>query len=71
MSIYKSLITGNRLGQDIIDLEQTAVSLRLALNVLAHIAYRQGISLFICRNRQNAVLVEETAKQCKEFAHCR
>ncbi|XP_067946505.1 small ribosomal subunit protein uS2m-like [Watersipora subatra] len=64
-------IYGNRLGQDIIDLEQTAIHLKLALNVLAHIAYRQGLCLFICRNRRNAILVEETAQACGEYAHCR
>lgn len=56
---------------DIIDLDQTAYHLRLALNVTAHLAYRQGILLFINRSRQHALLVESTARECGEYAHCR
>ncbi|KAH0510582.1 28S ribosomal protein S2, mitochondrial [Microtus ochrogaster] len=39
-------IFGNCLGQDIIDLEQTALNLQLALNFTSHVAYRKGIILF-------------------------
>uniref|UniRef100_A0A8C3VPR3 Small ribosomal subunit protein uS2m n=1 Tax=Catagonus wagneri TaxID=51154 RepID=A0A8C3VPR3_9CETA len=64
-------IFGSRLGQDIIDLEQTAAHLQLALNFTAHIAYRHGIILFVSRNRQFSHLIETTARDCGEYAHTR
>ncbi|XP_045879805.1 28S ribosomal protein S2, mitochondrial [Meles meles] len=64
-------IFGSRLGQDIIDLEQTAVHLQLALNFTAHVAYRKGIILFVGRNRQFSHLIETTARDCGEYAHTR
>uniref|UniRef100_A0A8C0P3H9 Small ribosomal subunit protein uS2m n=1 Tax=Canis lupus familiaris TaxID=9615 RepID=A0A8C0P3H9_CANLF len=64
-------IFGSRLGQDIIDLEQTAVHLQLALNFTAHVAYRKGIILFVSRNRQFSHLIETTAQDCGEYAHTR
>ncbi|KAM9641632.1 small ribosomal subunit protein uS2m isoform 1-T1 [Trichechus inunguis] len=64
-------IFGNRLGQDIIDLEQTATHLQLALNFTAHVAYRKGIILFVSRNRQFTHLIENTARSCGEYAHTR
>lgn len=64
-------IFGNRLGQDIIDLEQTALNLQLALNFTAHVAYRKGIILFVSRNRQFSHLIENTAQDCGEYAHTR
>ncbi|XP_066222816.1 small ribosomal subunit protein uS2m [Saccopteryx leptura] len=64
-------IFGSRLGQDIIDLEQTAAHLQLALNFTAHVAYRQGIILFVSRHRQFCHLVENTARDCGEYAHTR
>lgn len=64
-------IFGSRLGQDIIDLEQTAVHLQLALNFTAHVAYRKGIILFMGRNRQFSHLIETTARDCGEYAHTR
>ncbi|XP_055988842.1 small ribosomal subunit protein uS2m isoform X1 [Sorex fumeus] len=64
-------IFGSRLGQDIIDLEQTAAHLQLALNFTAHVAYRQGIILFVGRNRQFSHLIERTARDCGEYAHTR
>lgn len=64
-------IFGNRLDQDIIDLEQTAAHLQLALNFTAHVAYRKGIILFISRNRQFSYLIENTARHCGEYAHTR
>ncbi|XP_075415943.1 small ribosomal subunit protein uS2m isoform X2 [Tenrec ecaudatus] len=64
-------IFGNRLGQDIIDLEQTAAHLQRALNFTAHMAYRQGIILFVSRNRQFSHLIETTARDCGEYAHTR
>ncbi|KAI0231632.1 28S ribosomal protein S2, mitochondrial [Lamellibrachia satsuma] len=67
----KPYIFGSRLGVDIIDLEQTMPRLALALNFTAHVAYRGGIVLFISRNSQTLPLVEQTARQCGEYAHCR
>lgn len=64
-------IFGSRLDQDIIDLEQTASHLQLALNFTAHVAYRKGIILFVSRNRQFTHLIENTARDCGEYAHTR
>ncbi|XP_064222102.1 small ribosomal subunit protein uS2m [Aotus nancymaae] len=64
-------IFGSRLDQDIIDLEQTATHLQLALNFTAHMAYRKGIILFISRNRQFSYLIENLARDCGEYAHTR
>ncbi|XP_053775119.1 small ribosomal subunit protein uS2m isoform X2 [Desmodus rotundus] len=64
-------IFGSRLDQDIIDLEQTAAHLQLALNFMAHVAYRKGIILFVGRNRQFSHLIENTARDCGEYAHTR
>ncbi|XP_036892567.1 28S ribosomal protein S2, mitochondrial isoform X2 [Sturnira hondurensis] len=64
-------IFGCRLDQDIIDLEQTAAHLQLALNFTAHVAYRKGIILFVSRNRQFSHLIENTARDCGEYAHTR
>lgn len=64
-------IFGNRLGTDIIDLEQTVPMLQDALNFLAHIAFRQGIVLFLSRHHQMMPLIEATARECGEYSHCR
>ncbi|XP_006109217.1 28S ribosomal protein S2, mitochondrial, partial [Myotis lucifugus] len=64
-------IFGSRLDQDIIDLEQTAAHLQLALNFTAHVAYRKGIILFVSRHRQFSYLIENTARDCGEYAHTR
>ena len=45
-------IFGNRLGTDIIDIEQTVPLLQDALDVMAHVAYRGGIVLFLSRHLQ-------------------
>ncbi|XP_076271662.1 mitochondrial ribosomal protein S2 [Rhynchophorus ferrugineus] len=64
-------IYGTRLGHVIFDLDKTAEYLRLALNVTAHIAYRDGIILFFYRGPQHSHTVERYAKECGEFAHTR
>uniref|UniRef100_A0A8C8R7J4 Small ribosomal subunit protein uS2m n=1 Tax=Pelusios castaneus TaxID=367368 RepID=A0A8C8R7J4_9SAUR len=64
-------IFGCRLDQDIINLDQTMEHLQLALNFTAHVAYRKGIILFVSRNRQFSHLVENTARDCGEYAHTR
>ena len=55
--LMKPYILGSRLGHLIFDLDQTTKLLRDALNITAHIAYRQGIILFINRSRQVLPLV--------------
>ncbi|XP_076290986.1 mitochondrial ribosomal protein S2 [Lasioglossum baleicum] len=67
----RPFIFGSRLGHLIFDLDQTAEHLRQALNFAAHIAFRDGIILFIAKNPQIANIVENTAKECGEFAHTR
>ena len=62
---------GNRLGMDIIDLEQTVLMMRNALNFLGHVALREGLILFVSRNRQMMPHIEKAAKDCGEYAHCR
>ncbi len=64
-------IFGNRLGVDIIDLQQTIPMLKDALNVTAHIAYRKGIILFISRHLQMMSHIELMAEECREYSHCR
>jgi small subunit ribosomal protein S2 len=64
-------IFGSRLGHLIIDLDQTVARLREALNFTAHIAFRGGIILFVNRSRQTGHIVENAARDCGEFAHCR
>ncbi|CAK9828594.1 28S ribosomal protein S2, mitochondrial [Anthophora retusa] len=50
---------------------KTAELLRQALNFTAHIAYQGGIILFIAKNPQISYLIENTAKECEEYAHTR
>lgn len=64
-------IYGSRLGHIIFDLDKTAEYLRYALNVAAHIAYRDGVIVFFLRSPQNSHLAERYAKECGEFAHTR
>lgn len=67
----ETFIFGSRLGHLIIDLDQTAELLRQALNFAAHVAFRDGIILFISKNPQSTYIVDKTAKECKEFSHTR
>lgn len=64
-------IYGSRLGHIIFDLDKTAEYLRNALNITAHIAYREGVIVFFMRNAQNSHIVEKTALDCGEYAHTR
>ena len=41
------------------------------MNFTAHVAYREGIILFVSRHRQFAHLIETTARGCGEYAHTR
>ncbi|KAG7207768.1 hypothetical protein KM043_009378 [Ampulex compressa] len=67
----RQFIFGSRMGHLIIDLDQTAVHLREALNFTAHIAFRDGIILFVSKNPQSTHIIETTARECNEFAHAR
>lgn len=64
----RPFIYGVRMGHIIFDLTQTAELLRQALNFTAHVAYNDGIILFISRAPQLTHLVEKTAIECKEFS---
>lgn len=67
----KPFLFGTRLGVDIIDLEQTLPLLQDALNITAHIAYREGVIMFLTRHLQTLTQVENMALECGEYAHCR
>ncbi|XP_037040877.1 28S ribosomal protein S2, mitochondrial [Bradysia coprophila] len=67
----RPFIFGSRLGHLIFDLDKTAAHLRQALNVTAHIAYRDGVILMFNRNAQNAHIVERTALESGEYSHTR
>lgn len=64
-------IYGSRLSHIIFDLDKTAEYLRKALNIAAHVAYRDGIILFFLRGAQNSYIVQKMAMECGEFAHTR
>jgi len=67
----ETFVFGSRLGHLIIDLDQTADLLREALNFTAHIAFNQGIIMFISRNPQFTYIIDKTAKECNEFSQTR
>lgn len=67
----KPFLFGSRLGHLVFDLDITAYHLRKALNFAAHIAYNDGVILFILRGSQNSQIVEQTAQECREFSHTR
>jgi len=65
--LMKQYLYGTREHQHIIDLSQTVEHLRLALNVLSHIAYRGGIILFVSTHPQFEELTQRTARECGEY----
>ncbi|XP_078381977.1 small ribosomal subunit protein uS2m-like isoform X2 [Oculina patagonica] len=65
--LMKPYLYGIREHHHIIDLNQTVVHLRLALNVLGHIAYRGGKILFISTHPQFEELTQRTARDCGEY----
>lgn len=67
----ESYIFGSRLDQDIIDLEQIVAYLQLVLNFIVYVVYRQGIILFVGRNRQFSYLIENTVRDCGEYVYIR
>uniref|UniRef100_A0A2P2I3U2 Small ribosomal subunit protein uS2m n=1 Tax=Hirondellea gigas TaxID=1518452 RepID=A0A2P2I3U2_9CRUS len=64
-------LLGSRLSHLIIDLDQTVKHLHKALNFLAHITFRDGLVLFVCRQPQHQHMVENIAASCNEYAHTR
>jgi len=64
-------LLGTRLDVCVFDLERTSRLLGEALNFTAHVAYRGGVVLFVCRQPQHVHLVQRTAMDCGEFSHCR
>ncbi|XP_061119399.1 28S ribosomal protein S2, mitochondrial [Conger conger] len=69
--LMEPYLFGCRLEQDIIDLDTTMKHLQQALNFTAHVAYRGGVILFVSRRRQFSHLIENTARECGEYAHTR
>ncbi|XP_072018080.1 small ribosomal subunit protein uS2m-like [Amphiura filiformis] len=67
----KRYIYGSRQKQLIIDLDQTKTLLQDALNFTAHVAFRNGIILFIGSLHQHVPTIETLAAECKEYAHTR
>ena len=64
-------IFGNRLGIDLLDLDQTHLLLGDALNFVAHVAFNGGLALFVNRNKETLPLVERVAQSIGEYSHCR
>lgn len=62
---------GTRVKTDIIDLDKTVPLLQKALNFIAHIAFRDGIILFITRYPQHIPLIERTALEAGEYSNCK
>ena len=67
----RPFIYGTRFDTTIIDLNETAILLRQALNFLAHMAYKGGIIMFMVRQPQLVHMVEQAAIESGEYAHCR
>ena len=64
----KQYLFGSRLGHLIFDLDITCQHLQKALNFTAHVAYQNGIILFISKNPRFTLVVEKTAVACQEYA---
>lgn len=65
--LMKPYLYGVREKHHIIDLNQTVVHLRLALNVLSHITYKRGKILFVSTHPQYEELTQCTARECDEY----
>lgn len=65
--LMKDYIYGTRAGVHIIDLEQTWRHLHRALNVAAHIAYRNGIILFVNERPPFERITQEAARRCGAY----
>lgn len=67
----KPYVFGHRQDITIFDLNQTVEHLKKALDFAAHIAFRDGIILFINPSRETAHIVEKAALECGEYSNCR
>jgi len=67
----KPYLIGHRQDIAIFDLNQTVEHLKLALNFAAHIAFRDGIILFVNSNKETNHLVERAALEAGEYSQCR
>lgn len=65
--LMKPYLFGSRAGIHIIDLDKTLVHLRRALNVVGHVAYRNGIILFVNERSQFERIVQKAARDCGEY----
>lgn len=65
--LMKPYLFGSRSGTHIIDLDKTLVHLRRALNVAGHVAYRNGIILFVNERSQFERIVQKAARDCGEY----
>lgn len=65
--LMKPYLYGTRAGVHIFDLEKTLEHLRLALNVTGHVAYRNGVILFVNERSQFERLTQATARDCHEY----
>lgn len=63
----KPYLFGSRAGIHIIDLDKTLVHLRRALSVAGHVAYRNGIILFVNERSQFERLTQKAARDCGEY----
>ena len=63
----KRYIYGTRANMHLFDLDKTLEHLRLALNVTGHIAYRNGIVMFVNERSTFDHLVQQTARECNEY----
>ena len=63
----KPYLFGSRAGLHIIDLDKTLCHLRRALNVAGHVAYRNGIILFVNERSQFERVVQKAARDCGEY----
>ena len=65
--LMKPYIYGLRTDTHIIDLDITLQHLRVALNVISHIAYKNGIIMFVNERSQFDGLVQQAARNCGEY----
>ena len=68
---FKLFVFIPRFDMCVIDLDQTAVLLRQALNFTAQIAYMGGIVLFVCRQPSLIHMTDRAAQDCGEFSYTR
>lgn len=64
-------IFGTRINTDIIDLDKTVPMMQKALNFISHVAFKNGIILFMTRYAQHIPLIERTAAEAGEYSHCK